>query len=454
LNYREALEYIDSLKTYGIVPGLDSIRELCRRLGNPQDELRFVHIAGTNGKGSVLAYVSTICKCAGYRVGRYISPTIFEYRERIQVNEKPVSKAALCRMLDTIKEICDEMVKDGFAHPTPFEVETALAFSYFREKKCDIVVLETGMGGLMDATNIITTTVIAAIASVSMDHMQFLGNTLTEIAAQKAGIIKSGCRVVYMKQKPEVMEVIKQTAAEVGAECVAADASKATNVKYGVTKQKFDYDGMKRLEISLAGTYQIDNAVLAVEVVKSLNDICTENEINWKINKKDNENFNKRINISEAAIREGLKSTVWQGRFSVIAKKPLFIVDGAHNEDAAAKLAKSIEFYFTNKRIIYIMGVLKDKEYEKIISLTEKYAEEIITLTPPDNPRALPAYELAKEVAKVHPNVTAVDSVEEAVEMSLLLAGADDVIIAFGSLSYLGRMIEDVTGKVRQNGRS
>jgi dihydrofolate synthase/folylpolyglutamate synthase len=434
LNYREALEYVDSLKKYGIVPGLDSIRELCRRLGNPQDELKFVHIAGTNGKGSTLAYVSTICKCAGYRVGRYISPTIFDYRERIQVNENPISKAALCRMLDTIKVICDEMVNDGFAHPTPFEVETALAFSYFREKKCDIVVLETGMGGLMDATNIITTTLTAVIASVSMDHMQFLGNTLTEIAAQKAGIIKPGCRVVYMEQKPEVVEVIKQTAAKCGAECVAADASMAKNIKYGVTKQKFDYDGMKRLEISLAGKYQIDNAVLAVEVVKSLS--------------------GKSIHISEQAIREGLKSTVWHGRFEVIGKKPLFIVDGAHNEDAAAKLARSIEFYFTNKRIIYIMGVLKDKEYEKIISLTEKYAGEIITLTPPDNPRALSSIELAKEVAKVHPNVTAVDSVEEAVEMSLLLAGADDVIIAFGSLSYLGRMIECVTGKVRQNGRS
>lgn len=434
MNYKEALEYIDSLKAYGIVPGLDSIKELCRRLGNPQDALRFVHIAGTNGKGSTLAYVSTVLKCAGYRVGRYISPTIFEYRERIQVNERPVSKAALCEGLDIIKGICDEMREEGFAQPTPFEVETALAFWYFNKKKCDIVVLETGMGGLEDATNVINTTITAVIASVSMDHMQFLGNTLHDIAFQKAGIIKPGCRVVSMNQDKAAMDVIKETAAEKGADLVIAYSSKATHVKYGVNKQSFDYEGYRKLEITLAGRFQIDNAVLALEVIRSL--------------------VQSGFNISEKAIREGLRSAVWLGRFSVINKKPLFIVDGAHNADAAQKLADSIEFYFTNKRIIYIMGILRDKEYDKIISETEKYANEIITVTTPDNPRALPAYELAKEVARIHPNVTAADSLEEAVEMSLLLAGPEDVVIAFGSLSYLGRMIDIVTGKAQQNGRS
>lgn len=434
MNYKEALEYIDSLKTYGIVPGLDSIKELCRRLGNPQDDLKFVHIAGTNGKGSTLAYVSTVLKCAGYRVGRYISPTIFEYRERIQVNERPISKTALCDGLDIIKGVCDGMRADGFAQPTPFEVETALAFWYFNKKNCDIVVLETGMGGLQDATNVITTTITAVIASVSMDHMQFLGNTLRDIAFQKAGIIKQGCRVISMNQDKEAMDVIKEMTEEKNALLVIADASKAAHVKYGVNKQSFDYDGYRKLEITMAGQFQIDNAVLALETIRSL--------------------MQSGFNISEEAIREGFRSTVWLGRFSVIKKKPLFIVDGAHNADAAQKLADSIEFYFTNKRIIYIMGILRDKEYEKIISKTERYASEIITVTTPDNPRALPAYELAKEVAKVHPNVTAVDSLEEAVEMSLLLAGPEDVVIAFGSLSYLGRMIDIVTGKAQQNGRS
>lgn len=429
MNYTEALEYIDSLKAYGIVPGLDSIKELCRRMKNPQDELRFVHIAGTNGKGSVLAYVSTVLKCAGYRVGRYISPTIFEYRERIQVNERMISKAALCEGLDLIRQICGEMRADGFAQPTPFEVETALAFWYFHKKKCDIVVLETGMGGMQDATNIITSTITSVITSVSMDHMQFLGNTLGEIAYQKAGIIKSGCRVVSMRQDIEAMTAIRETAVQKGAELTIADPLKASHVKYGVNKQSFDYEGYRKLEIKLAGKFQIDNAVLALETVRSLEQ--------------------SGFHVGEKAIREGLGAAVWLGRFSVIKKKPLFIVDGAHNADAAQKLADSIEFYFTNKRIIYIMGILKDKEYDKIISETEKYASEIITVTTPDNPRALPAYELAKETAKIHPNVTAADSLEEAVEMSLLLAGPEDVIIAFGSLSYLGRMIDIVTGKAQ-----
>lgn len=421
MNYRQAMEYVESLGTRGIVPGLDSIRELCRRLGNPQNELKFVHIAGTNGKGSVLAYISTVLKCAGYRVGRYLSPVIFEYREKIQVNEKPISKAALCEGLEIIKLVCQEMAAEGFVAPTLFEVETALAFWYFQKKGCDIVVLETGMGGAEDATNLITTTITSVISSVGMDHMNFLGKTLDKIAAQKAGIIKEGSRVVVMKQQPIVMDVIKKAAKEKNCPLIEADGAKASCVRFGIERQKFDYDSMKNLEITLAGKFQIDNAVLAVEAVRSLAD--------------------RGFAVEEEALRRGLKTAKWRGRFEVIRKKPLFIVDGAHNEDAAQKLANSIEFYFTNKRIIYIMGVLKDKEYEKIINLTHEYADQIITVTPPNNKRALPAYELAKEIALVHPDVTAVDSLEEAVEMSMLLAGSEDVILAFGSLSYLGKLI-------------
>lgn len=421
MNYRQAMEYVESLDTHGIVPGLDSIKELCRRLGNPQDGLKFVHIAGTNGKGSVLAYISTILKCAGYRVGRYLSPVIFEYREKIQVNEKPISKAALCEGLETIMHICEGMAADGLAAPTLFEVETALAFWYFQKKDCDIVVLEAGMGGSEDATNLITTTITSVISSIGMDHMDFLGGTLDKIAAQKAGIIKRGCQAVAMKQQPAAMEVIGKAAQEKHCPLIVADSAKASRVRFGMERQKFDYGGMKNLEITLAGQFQIDNAVLAVEAVRSL--------------------AGRGFAVEEEALRKGLKETKWRGRFEVIRKKPLFIVDGAHNEDAAQKLAKSIEFYFTNKRIIYIMGVLKDKEYEKIINLTHEYADQIITVTPPDNKRALPAYELAKEIALVHPAVTAVDSLEEAVEMSMLLAGTEDAILAFGSLSYLGKLI-------------
>ena len=284
------------------------------------------------------------------------------------------------------------------------------------------------MGGLYDATNLITTTQVAVITSVGMDHMQFLGDTVEKIAWQKAGIIKNGCYVICMKQDEVVMQVVDQAANEKQAMLVVADAEEAAKVRYGVEKQQFDYAGMKKLTIALAGKHQIANAVVAIEAVRALGQ--------------------KGFAVSEQAIREGLLATSWPGRFTVVSKKPLFIVDGAHNEDAAQKLADSIEFYFTNRRIIYIMGILKDKEYDKVISLTHKYADQIITVTPSNNPRAMHAYDLAKEIAKVHPAVMAVDSLEEAVEMSSLLAGKDDVIIAFGSLSYLGRLM-DILGYER-----
>lgn len=422
MNYQEAMEYMEKVGTYGIVPGLDSIRELCRRLGNPQDDLKFVHIAGTNGKGSTLAYISSILQADGYRVGKYISPVIIEYCEKIQIGKQKITHKDLCEGLDIIRKYCDDMVKDGFHHPTPFEIETALAFWYFKEKNCDIVVLETGMGGREDATNLITTTQVAVLASIGMDHMKFLGNSLEEIAAHKAGICKPGCIVVSMRQKDVAMKVVEQTAAQLDCPIIIADAANAKHVKYGLKKQTFDYGDYKKLEISLAGKFQVANAVLAIEAVQAL-EICG-------------------YGIKESAIRKGLKETTWTGRLQILEEHPLFIIDGAHNEDAAVKLADSIEFYFTNKRIIYIMGMLKDKEVDRVIALTEKYADQILTVTPPENSRAMHAYDLAQEVAKVHTDVTAVDSLEEAVELSHLLAGKNDVILCFGSLSYLGRILK------------
>ncbi len=422
MNERQVMEYMEQVSAYGIVPGLDSIRELCRELGDPQKELRFVHIAGTNGKGSVSAFLAEILKCAGYRVGRYLSPTLFQYRERIQVNGSCITKAALGRGVERIKGICDGMVARGLSHPTPFEIETALGFLYFREKACDVVVLETGMGGLLDATNIVENTLAAVLTSVSMDHMQFLGDTPEKIAFQKAGIIKRGCRVVSAVQRKEVMEVIRAGAEAMGCPLQAVKPEMLSHVRYGLEKQSFDYGGLKKLELSLAGKYQIENAALAVETVEALGE--------------------QGLSVSEEALRLGLSRTQWPGRFTLIGKKPYFIVDGAHNEDAAVRLAESLEFYFTNKRVIYIMGVLKDKEYEKIIASTHALADQIITVTPPGNSRALPAYELARAVAEVHCDVTAADSLEEAVEMSRLLAGKEDVIVAFGSLSFLGRLMK------------
>lgn len=467
MKYAEALDFMEQIGKYGIVPGLEGIRELCRRLGDPQRELRFVHVAGTNGKGSVCAYMSAVLQCGGYRVGKYTSPAVLDWREEIQVNGSYIAKAAVGRYMEQLKAVCGEMAAEGRPHPTPFEVKTAMAFLYFRDKKCDIVVMETGMGGLLDATNVVEDTCVAVLTSVSMDHMGFLGKTLPEIAAQKAGIIKRGCHVVTAVQEPEVMEVLAGRAAALGCPLTVADARAAEHVRFGLEKQRFDYGGLKKLEITLAGQCQIENAVTALEGLRALGigalggaepgagalesrepgigaadgRAPEDKEPGGRIRKRE-------FPVTEERLRQGMAQAIWPGRFALVGRKPCFILDGAHNEDAARKLAQSLELYFSGRRILYIMGMLRDKEYGKVIGLTHSLADQIITVTPPGNPRAMPAYELAAAVAQVHEKVTAADSLEEAVEMARLLADKEDVIVAFGSLSYLGRMLEIVGGGI------
>lgn len=423
MSYQKTMDYIDSLSAYGSVPGLASITRLCEKLDNPQDALRFVHIAGTNGKGSLLCFTSTILQKAGYRTGRFLSPELFEYREKIQVNGRMISKKALCTYMTKIKKLCDQLTEEGWPHPTLFEIETALAFCYFKEKKCDMVVLETGMGGELDATNIIKNTLVAAFTSISHDHMAFLGDTLKEIAEKKAGILKTGCAAVTIRQAPEVMEVLADKSREKGIRLIVAEPGQAAHIRSSAGGQKFTYGGIRDISIQLMGRYQIDNAVLALEVIRALKE--------------------QGCALPEKAIYQGFAEAIWPGRFELICKKPVFIVDGAHNRDAAVRLADSIRFYFTNRRIIYIMGILRDKEQEEIIKATCFYAEQILTV-PTRGARGLSSYELACEVCKFHHNVTALDSVEEAVELSFLLADKDTVIIAFGSLSYLGHLIRTV----------
>lgn len=426
MSYQETMEYVDSLQVYGSVPGLTNIRNLCEKLGNPQKDLKFVHIAGTNGKGSVLCLVSEVLKEAGYVTGRYVSPTIFDYRERIQINGRMITKKDLCIYMTRLKEVCLQLTEEGKAHPTPFEIETALAFLYFKEKNCDIVVLETGMGGELDATNIIENTLVSVFVSISLDHMKFLGNTLKEIAAVKSGIIKKGCIAVTVRQVPEVMEVLENKCRKMGVQLTVADPEKATGIVSRAGKQKFTYGSRKEVTISLMGKYQIDNAVTALETLDALS--------------------GKGFAVSEKVLYRGFLKAVWPGRFELLSKKPVFIADGAHNRDGAKRLADSVRFYFTNKRIIYIMGILRDKEQEEIIRQTCPFAEQILTV-PTSGSRGLSSYELACEVKKFHSSVTALDSVEEAVELSFLMADKDTVIIAFGSLSYLGKLITAVRNR-------
>lgn len=423
MNYRESMEYMEEMSVLGSVPGLASTAELCKRLGNPQDSLFFVHIAGTNGKGSALAYVYSILRAAGYRAGCFTSPAVYAYREKIQVNGKEILAREFAEWMSLVREEADRMADEGLPHPTVFEMETAVSFLYFKEQCCDIVLLECGMGGSLDATNIIRNTFVAAFSSISMDHMAFLGKTLTEIAEHKAGILKPAAEVVCGVQEPEVLGILKRRAGE--ASFRAVERERLSHIRYGLERQRFDYRTYggtlyRRLEIPLAGMVQPENAALAVEIVEAL--------------------AKKGFSVTEKQLRQGLSGARWPYRFEIAAKKPYFILDGAHNEDAAKRLAEGIRFYFTNKKILYIIGVLKDKEYEKVIAQTYAYAEQIITVTPPGQARALTGHELALTAAAYHPHVTEAGSLEEAAEMAYLLAEKDWVILAFGSLSYLGEL--------------
>ena len=427
---KECLDFMDELKKSGIVPGLGSIKELCRRLGNPQDAFPCIHIAGTNGKGSVLAYLSSVYKTAGYRVGAFSSPAVFKSRETIRVNGKNMTKKAYTEGLEKIKEAVEAIKADDLPAPTAFEAEVALAFLYFADKKCDIVMLEAGMGGREDATNLITRTLAAVLMPIGMDHMQFLGGTLDKIAYQKAGIIKKGCVAVSAVQQEEAAAKIRKEAEKQG--CSLIIATVPEKVKYGLKKQRFNYRDAfgtlhKDMEITIPGVCQAENAAVAIEVVEALN-------------------RQKSLSVSDENLRRGLLETTWPGRFEILREKPYFVIDGAHNEPAAKKLVQSVSAYFSNKRIIYIMGMLKDKEYGKVAEITYPYADQIITVTPPENKRALSAMDLAAAVSAYHPRVTTAGSVEEAVEMAYLLAGKEDVILCFGSLSFLGR-VKDILKK-------
>ena len=378
MNYQESREYIDKItREIPSVLGLDHMRELMKRLGNPQDDLKYVHIAGTNGKGSVIAFLYSVLSGAGYRIGRYVSPTLYSYRGRMEVSGSRISREDFAAYITQVSDVIAAMTKDGYPHPTAFEIETAVAFLFFKKENCDLVLLEVGMGGNLDATNIIKNTLLAVLASISMDHMSFLGNTLAQIAEKKAGIIKDGCRVVTARQKPEAMQVIERISREHGA-----------------------------------------------NALKVLDELGFPTAAEQK--------------------KEGLRTVNWNGRFTVICKKPLFVVDGAHNPAAADMMAASIEHYFKGKRIIYIMGVFADKDYRSVIQKTAHFADRILTIQTPDNIRALPAGELAKTVSEYNPNVQAMDTIKDAVEEAFSLAGEQDVIIAFGSLSFIGEMTDIV----------
>ena len=415
MTYEEAAEFADSTKKYGSILGLESIRNLMQELGNIQEQLHIIHVAGTNGKGSVCAFLSAALTEAGYRVGRYNSPAVFERREVFRIGETMISKEEYAAVFERVQTACEVLTKRGCPHPTVFEVETAAAFLWFYEKKCDLVLLETGMGGETDATNLITHPVCSVLTSIGMDHMQYLGNTIEEIAKVKAGIIKKGCPVVALKQGDSVCEVIKNKAEECGSRCVLVEVPQYMQEApiWGTTLQDVHYGSV---HTALGGVWQRENLSLALAVLKLLEE--------------------SGYPITKEAVQGGIAKTIWHGRYEVLQTEPLFIIDGAHNPIAAKRLKETIEKDFTNREIIYIIGVLADKEHEKMLRLLLPGAKAVFTVTP-DNPRALDGESLAKEARKYADTVWYVPDLGKAVKMAKETAKESDVILAVGSLSYL-----------------
>ncbi|MHB8130596.1 MAG: bifunctional folylpolyglutamate synthase/dihydrofolate synthase [Mobilitalea sp.] len=445
MTYEEAREFIDQSNQYGSILGLVAIKELLNSLGNPQDRLKVIHVAGTNGKGSTTAFISSILSSEGYLVGRYISPAVFTYRERIQISRRDdnriesdskedydafaittdyITKQGVCDTIAVIQPICEGMVRDGFAHPTCFEIETVMAILYFSWEQVDFAVIEVGLGGRLDATNVIKKPICSIITSISMDHMQFLGDTLELITREKAGIIKKGSPVITGNKNPEVLRVLEQTCDELGTDLTIVEDKETVRIQTSPEETIFYYREQE-YAIRLLGEHQISNAILAIHTGEILNRLGYP--------------------ISDRAIKNGLVQARWSGRFEVIAKEPYFIIDGAHNEDAALQLKKSIQLYFSERRIIFIMGVFADKEYKNILKITAPLAEVIITITP-DNSRALVSSQLAKEAKKYGKGeIIDAGTVEQAVKYAYEKASKEDVIIAFGSLSFLGDLYNIIT---------
>ena len=421
MTYEEALSYIHSICWKGSKLGLDRTRELLGKLDDPQKELKFIHIAGTNGKGSTAAMLSSILEEAGYRVGLYTSPFINRFNERMQVNHQPIPDEELAALTEYVRPHADAMADS----PTEFELITALAMVWFARQKCDIVVLEVGMGGELDSTNIIDVPEAAVIAAMGMDHVKELGPTMADIARAKAGIIKEGGRVVSYGGNSEADEVIAAVCRARNASLCQPDFSAIVPGDFGLEGQTFSYKGWRGLRIPLVGAYQMNNAAVVLETVEVLR------QRGWS--------------VSDEAVRQGLADTRWPARFEVLRRDPVFIVDGGHNPHGIRATAESLRRLFPGRKITFVTGVMADKDVEHILGLIVPLAEQFFTVRP-DNPRAMDAGELAARIEAMGAKATACASVQDGVDRAIQAEGPHGVACALGSL-YMSGEVRSCFGK-------
>ena len=413
MNANEAIEYIHSVCWKGSVPGLGRTQELLRRIGNPEKKLKFVHIAGTNGKGSTAAMTASILRKAGYRTGLYTSPYIYRFHERMQIDGEQIADEDLVEVTEFVKPHAEAMAEC----PTEFELVSCIAFEYFARKKCDIVVLEVGMGGAMDSTNVIEVPEVAVITNIGLDHTDYLGDTVEKIAATKAGIFKEGGSAVVYRGSPSVEAVYETVCAERNMTLRKADFDGLKLKAHSLEGQVFDCGDRKDLVLPLLGDHQLHNASVVLSVIDTLI------EKGWK--------------ITEQNIRDGMHDVSWPGRFDIVSRDPLFIIDGGHNPQCIEALVKNIQDYLTDRSVIALTGVLADKDYGDMYKPVMPLIEEFVCITPP-NPRRLQADELAEHLRQKGAKATPCDTIEEGVRTALKKAGKDGVILCFGSLYTIG----------------
>ncbi len=422
MNYDDVMNFIDNSKKFGSKLELTRIKKLCELLGNPQDSLKCIHIAGTNGKGSTSVFINNILLDAGYKVGLYTSPFIYEFNERIQINNVPIDDISLTDVMTKVAQNVDVMLKQGYEHPTEFELITAAAFLYFADNKCDYVVLEVGLGGIYDATNIINYSVLSVITSISLDHTDYLGNTIGDVAKNKCGIIKENCPVLtYMYQHPEAVDVIEKTAKEKNTELKIANDDSFEILKCDLSGNEFLYKA-SRYETTLVGKYQIYNAITAINAAEMLID--------------------KGLVISLKNIKNGLKASKWYARFEILRSRPTVILDGSHNFDGMSAFVETAKEVIKGSTIC-VFGMLKDKDYDMCLKKLSEITDTVI-ITEVDNPRKATAEILSQSAKKYIKNVYTEKDNKKAIALALDMANKADTVIALGSLYMMKGIKESI----------
>ena len=422
MRYEEAMKYITEVGNFGSNYGLERTYKLLEYLSNPEKDLKFIHIAGTNGKGSTTSMIAEILMGAGYKVGMYTSPFIEEFEERIQINRNNIPKEKLASLMDEVKAAVDKVIEDGYSHPTEFEIITVLMLLYFKKENIDFGVIEVGLGGTLDSTNVITP-VLQVITSISFDHTNLLGNTLEEIAGEKAGIIKSGIPTVIYPQKAEALKVIENKCSEMNSKLYIAncDNFKFENVvNEDRPYQLLKYNNEVDILLPLLGEHQITNLSVAMTSIEVLNNI-------------------NMTNILLDRIVKSIKNVKWKGRLEVLSKNPYVVIDGAHNIQGIETLSRNIKKYFKYENLYLILGILADKDVQEMIKVIAPMAKKIYAVTP-NSIRAELAEDLKREIIKYNENCEAYDDYKEAYLTAINDANENDFVLASGSLYMIGDM--------------